>query len=74
MNGCIYNDLVPKFIHTLYLNFLNDPTNYKAHYKMNDNANIRAESPQNQRQIDKLKDLEAMVDEQMQSLNGSFRK
>ena len=65
MNGCICHDLVLKFIHALSLNFWNDPTNHKAHYKMNYNAYIMAELLQNQREIDKLKDLEAMVDEQM---------
>ena len=64
-NGCIYHDLVLKFIRALYSNFWNSSTNHKALYKMNDKAYKRAESLQNQREIDKLKELEEKVDEQM---------
>ena len=62
----VYLDLVLEFIHALYLNFWNDSTNHKAHYKRKDKAYRRAELLQNQREIDKLKDFEEKVDEQMQ--------
>ena len=60
-NGCLYHAIVLKFIQYLYSNFWNDYTHHKALYKMNDKNYKRAESLQNQRESDKIKELEAKV-------------